>query len=82
MATEYLNNNSNLKFNNKISVETEFTAPQFDSISDLNAYTPERSGAIANVGENMYHYNGTEWVLDAGGTGSSSAFRADTLSDL
>jgi hypothetical protein len=54
--------------------ETELIIPQFDTETLLNAYTPARAGALAQVGTDTYKYDGTSWAkfADASNQGGST----------
>lgn len=74
---------SNIGINHPISYNKELVIPEFTDEATLNAYTPARAGALAQVDKDTYKYDGDEWVKIAATSDiSASTFRADTLSDL
>jgi hypothetical protein len=72
----------NIAFNHAMSFNKEIIIPSFDTVSDLNAYTPARAGALAQVGTDTYKYDGTAWARFSDTTNTGGTNYRGSINDL
>lgn len=72
----------NIAFNHAMTFNKEMVIPNFDSVDDLNAYTPARAGALAQVDKDTYKYDGTDWVKFSDTNNSGGSTYRGTLDDI
>lgn len=67
----------NITFEQPMTFNKEIILPSFDTLDDLNAYTPNRAGALSRVGAGVYKYDGTDWVELNDANASGATLRGD-----
>lgn len=71
----------NITFEQPMTFNKEVVLPLFESETTLNAYTPQREGALAQVGTDTYKYDGSKWVKFSDTDNSGGSYRG-SIDDL